>query len=220
MTFVGIRLSWERPQHYNSCGDTETLHYHPLSHLHRETWGVDNTQIDAWTSGRRTSLKPPITTYTSETVVHHHPYIPCTFAHNIQERHLGLEIVEVLEAPVFPIKMGQAWEVLDVLFHIPCWMCCNKRNSMKFVTRATQLIHLTHFHSCQTAPQIRHELVSTRCMSSLTTWTQIEDLWKTETLPVPWTVFSLCSQIKTITTLPLQPALHPLCPLSDYEGMK
>ena len=135
MTFVGVRLSWERPQHYNSCGDTETLHHHPLSHLHRETWGVDNTQIDAWTSSRRTSSKPPITAYTSETVVHHHPYIPCTFAHNIQERHLGLEIAEVLEAPIFSHENGSGlWGLARFVSH-PCWVCCNKRNSTKFVTR-------------------------------------------------------------------------------------
>ena len=46
---------------------------------------------------------------------------------------------------------------------------------MKFVTRVTQLTHLTQIHSCQTAPQIRHE---TRCMNLLTTLAQIEDSMK------------------------------------------
>ena len=64
------------------------------------------------------SLKPPITAYTSETVVHHHPYIPCTFAHNIQERHLGLEIAEVLEAPVFLNKNGsELWGLARFVSH-------------------------------------------------------------------------------------------------------
>ena len=64
-----------------------------------------------------------------------------------------------------------------------------KETAWSLLQGLTQHSHLTHFHSCQTAPQIRHEMVLTRCMSLLTTWTQIEDLKKQKRFLFP----ELCS---------------------------